>query len=179
MPLCIADRTLHFSLILGPRKILRAGWKKSCRSVPYSIFGLMARKRQSENAPKAGNLAKSTVSHYTFSELKNSVGLVHLLSFFCDFCCQYSSEFAASFQLCQFSKLQMRSFELLLLIETQRSSCSNCGAGMPLFSENIMNMTASHGVFHFRHNDVCALDSLRTVRRPSVPKCAKFSTMCF
>ena len=110
-----AHRTLHFSLILGPRKILRAGWKKSCRSVPYSIFGLMARKRQSENAPKAGNPAKSNVSHYTFSELKNSVGLVHLLSFFCDFCCQYSSEFAASFQLCQFSKLQARSFKLLLL----------------------------------------------------------------
>ena len=118
MPLCIADleHTEHFKFfILGPRKILRAGWKKSCRSVPYSIFGLMARKRQSENAPKAGNLAKSTVSHYTFSELKNSVGLVHLLSFFCDFCCQYSSEFAASFQLCQFSKLQTRSFKLLLL----------------------------------------------------------------
>ena len=116
MPLCIADleHTEHFKFfILGPRKILRAGWKKSCRSVPYSIFGLMARKLQSE---KAGNPAKSNVSHYTFSELKNSVGLVHLLSFFCDFCCQYSSECAASFQLCQFSKLQMRSFEFLLLI---------------------------------------------------------------
>ena len=37
----------------------------------------------------------------------------------------------------------------------------------------------AHGVFHFRHNDVCALDSLRTVRRPSVLKCAKYSTMCF
>ena len=120
------------------------------------------------------------MSHITpFLNWKIQLVLFICCHFFCDFCCQYSSECAASFQLCQFSKLQMRSFELLLLIETQRSSCSNCGAGMPLFSENIMNMTASHGVFHFRHNDVCALDSLRTVRRPSVPKCAKYSTMCF
>lgn len=113
MPLCIADlggfsahRTLgifHAAKSCGP-----AG--KNHVEV-YYIFGLMA----SENAPKAGNPAKSNVSHYTFSELKNSVGLVHLLSFFCDFCCQYSSEFAASFQLCQFSKLQTRSFKLLLL----------------------------------------------------------------
>ena len=82
----------------------------------------------------------------------------------------------ASFQNCRWGP---SNFCCSLLIETQRSSGSNCGAGMPLFSENIMKMTASHGVFHFRHNDVCALDSLRTVRRPSVPKCAKYSTMCF
>ena len=146
MPLCIADleHTEHFKFfILGPRKMLRAGWKKSFRSVPYSIFGLMVRSRRLE-------ILLKVMSHITpFLNWKIQLVLFICCHFFCDFCCQYSSECAASFQLCQFSKLQMRSFELLLLIETQRSSCSNCGAGMPLFSENIMNMTAYNGPWCF------------------------------